>query len=132
MANQRCTHQASMIALIVSCQIVRSLYERALYPSCRHSIMLPTSRCEPLLVNTASPDRQGCLILVDDQLVAIIVRIERTEHLEPELWERWFLEAGFGPCQAPTLNSSFASPAEALDWACRQVEQRAREALTWN
>lgn len=94
--------------------------------------MLPTSRCEPLLVNTASLDQKGCLILVDDQLVAIIVRIERDERLEPELWERWFLEAGFGPCQAPTLNSSFASPAEALDWARQQVQQRARERLTLN
>ncbi|TGE01007.1 hypothetical protein EU555_05205 [Methylobacterium nonmethylotrophicum] len=94
--------------------------------------MRHTSRCEPLLVNTAGLDQQGCLILVNNQLVAVIVRIERDEHLDPELWERWFLEAGFGPCRAPTLNSSFASPAEALDWARQQVEQRAREGLTVN
>jgi len=94
--------------------------------------MVPTSHGQPLLVNTASRDQQGCLVFVDDQLVAVLVRLEPDEHLEPELWERWFVEAGFGPCRGRPRTSSFASPADALGWARQRVEQHAREDLVLN
>src|SRR4051812_2625766 len=95
-------------------------------------IMPLTSRCQPLLVNTASPDHQGYLVLVDDHLVAVLVRLEPDEHLAPELRERWFVEAGFGPCQVRGRTWSFASPADALGWARQQVEEHARESLIPN
>lgn len=88
-----------------------------------------TSRCEPLLVNTASPDEQGYLILVDNKLVAVVVRVERDDELDDTLWERWCLEAAFGPCQYAGASLTFAAPEEALAWAIGCVEAYQRGQL---
>ena len=50
---------------------------------------------QPIQVLTASEDREGCLVLVDGQLVAVLVRLSDPAH-EPLLRGSWYLEAGFG------------------------------------
>ncbi|ACA15133.1 conserved hypothetical protein [Methylobacterium sp. 4-46] len=82
-----------------------------------------------MLVNTAGPDHQGCLLFVDRRLVAVLVRLEQDAFLDPEFWGHWFLEAGFGPCQPRGRAPSFATTDEALGWARQQVEQYVREAV---
>ena len=63
----------------------------------------------------------------DYRLLAVLVRLERDEHAEPELWGQWFLEAGFGPCRGRGSETVlFASCEEAQSWACEQVERRVR------
>ncbi len=81
-----------------------------------------TARCEPLLVNTASPDQQGYLLFVDNKLVAVVVRVERDDELDATLWGRWCLEAAFGPCQHAGASLTFMAPEEALGWAVGCVE----------
>lgn len=88
-----------------------------------------TTKCEPLLVNTASPDQQGYLLFVDEKLVAVVVRIERAEDLDVTLWGRWCLEAAFGPCQHAGASLTFAAPEKALEWAVSCVEAHRRGEL---
>ncbi len=83
-----------------------------------------TSRCQPALVDTGSADEQGCLVFVDDRLVAVLVCLEPDEHVEPGFWHRWFVEAGFGPCQPDNGDRIFASQDEAVAWARERVSQR--------
>jgi hypothetical protein len=89
----------------------------------------PTTRCEPLLVNTASPDEQGYLLFVDNKLVAVLVRVERDDELDGTLWGRWCLEAAFGPCHHVGTSLTFAAPEEALEWAAACVEAHQRGQL---
>ncbi|ACA21001.1 conserved hypothetical protein [Methylobacterium sp. 4-46] len=91
--------------------------------------MSPSAHCQPVLLNTASPDHQGCLLFVDERLVAVVTRLKEGEGRQPEHRGRWFLEAGFGPCQRGADAPCFASCDEALSWARQQVEQRVRKAL---
>ena len=56
------------------------------------------STLQAVTVETGSADEDGRLVFVNDRLLAILVRLERDDHVEPEFWGRWFLEAGFGPC----------------------------------
>jgi hypothetical protein len=50
----------------------------------------------PIRVLTDSEDRDGCLVLVNDDLVGVLVRLS-ADH-GPDLAGQWFLEAGFGRC----------------------------------
>jgi hypothetical protein len=50
---------------------------------------------QPIEVLTASEDREGCLVLVDGKLAAVLVRLNDQAH-EPLLRGAWFIEAGFG------------------------------------
>jgi hypothetical protein len=59
-------------------------------------------------------DSEGNLVLADNQLAAVIVRLDG-EHHDPEHTGRWHLEAGFGKCNlryAPL----FKTPEEAGAW----------------
>jgi len=91
--------------------------------------MTSSSHCQAVLVNTAGPDHQGCLLFLDQRLVAVLVRLEEDDHLDPEFWGQWFLEAGFGPCQCHGIAPSFVTTDDALGWARRQVEQYVRQTL---
>ncbi|MBY0296264.1 MAG: hypothetical protein K2X71_09540 [Methylobacterium sp.] len=85
--------------------------------------MRRNTHCQNVLVDTGGVDEQGCLLFVDERLVAVLVRLERDDELKPELWGRWFVEAGFGPCQQANSAMTFASTDEAIAWACEQVAQ---------
>ena len=57
--------------------------------------MHPQISFQPIEVLTASEDREGCLVLVDGKLAAVLVRLNDQAH-EPLLRGAWYLEAGFG------------------------------------
>jgi hypothetical protein len=44
---------------------------------------------------TASEGREGCLVLVDGKLAAVLVRLSDQAH-NPLLGGAWYFEAGFG------------------------------------
>jgi hypothetical protein len=66
---------------------------------------------QPIEVLTASDDREGCLVLVDGQLAAVLVRLRDRAH-DPLLRGAWYLEAGFGTVR--TQDRMFASLEEAV------------------
>ncbi|MDG2520375.1 hypothetical protein P7B02_02385 [Caulobacter segnis] len=68
----------------------------------------------PVTVATDSADREGFLMLADDQLVGVIVRLAGSEH--GQLQGAFYLEAGFGRC-AVTPSATFESLDVAGAWA---------------
>jgi hypothetical protein len=64
-------------------------------------------------------DSEGRLIFANDQLSAVIVRLDGEAH-HPELKGQWHLEAGFGPCDARIAPPTFTTPEAAGSW----VKQR--------
>lgn len=77
---------------------------------------LPVLECRPILVNTASPDEKGCLVLADGHLVAVLVRVADAG-IEKD-WEElssWHMEAGFGRC-AVSVPPMFDTLADAVAW----------------
>ena len=87
---------------------------------------MPTMTFQALAVNTGSRDRTGRLAFCDDELVAVLVRLDAPGHL-PTQRGRWFLEAGFGPCSRNQV-PSFHDLDEATAWINRQVGSEARPA----
>ena len=63
------------------------------------SRLLPAFKCRPILVNTASPDEESCLVLADGRLVSVLVRVAGAGVKQggKEL-SGWHMEAGFGRC----------------------------------
>jgi hypothetical protein len=59
---------------------------------------------------TASEDREGCLVLVGDQLARMLVRLSDQAH-NPLLRGAWYFEAGFGLLDS--RHELLASPEEA-------------------
>ena len=57
-----------------------------------------TVALQPVRVDTGSADQQGCLVFVDDRLVAVLVRLSE-QHDDKA--GRWFLEHGFGRLDGP-------------------------------
>ena len=59
--------------------------------------MAPRVTLQPTAVMTGCDDREGCLVLSDGQLVAVLVRLADEVHGAKR--GLWFLEAGFGSCR---------------------------------
>ena len=57
--------------------------------------MSPQITFQPIEVLTASEDREGCLVLANGKLAAVLVRLNDAAH-DPLLRGAWFIEAGFG------------------------------------
>ena len=74
---------------------------------------------QPMQVATGSRDREGLLVLSDNRLMAVLVRLSDPQH--GGLTGTWFLEAGFGPCASVRMHV-FETVEQAQDW----VEQRMR------
>ena len=93
-------------------------------PGLRHpqpSRPLPVLGCRPILVNTASPDEKGCLVLADRCLVAVLVRVVDTgEGQGREKLSGWQMEAGFGRC-AVSVPPLFDTLADAAAWMRTQL-----------
>lgn len=68
----------------------------------------------PVAVATDSADREGYLMLADDELVGVIVKLAGREH--GKLQGAFYLEAGFGRC-AVMPSETFASLENAGAWA---------------
>ncbi len=64
----------------------------------------------------------GCLVFADGVLVAVISHLEET--VDGELKHRWYLEAGFGPCDGVIPHPVFASKDEAWAWVSARVDER--------
>jgi hypothetical protein len=71
----------------------------------------------PMRVLIDGHDADGRLILADNPLAAVFVRLDGTHH-DPEHKGQWHLEAGFGRCNVrdPSL---FRTPEEAGAWVNR-------------
>lgn len=82
---------------------------------------LPAFECRPILVNTASPDEKGCLVLADGRLVSVLVRVAGAggEQGGQEL-SGWHMEAGFGRC-AVSVPLLFDTLAAAIVWMRTQL-----------
>ena len=50
---------------------------------------------QPVRIDTAGPDEEGCLFFHDARLVAVFVRLSE-QHVS-DIAGMWFLEHGFGP-----------------------------------
>lgn len=78
--------------------------------------MRPKISFQPIEVVTASEDREGCLVLADGKLAAVLVRLNDPAH-DPMLRGAWYLEAGFGFIES--RHDLFASLEEAADFVAR-------------
>ena len=78
---------------------------------------------QPMRVLIDGHDSEGNLILADNQLAAVIVRLDGTHH-DPEHKGRWHLEAGFGKCNARDA-PLFKTPEEAGAWVEQTLMSKA-------
>lgn len=82
--------------------------------------MSPQITFQPMRVLIDGHDAEGRLILANDQLTAVIVRLDGKTH-GAALRGRWHLEAGFGKCDMGQANAIlWGTPEEAGRW----VEER--------
>ncbi len=79
---------------------------------------------ERTLVNTLSDDAESQLVRADNNLVAVLVRMDGEEH--DDLRGYWLLEAGFGPC-AHNRFQVFRTLDDAAKWV--RAAHRASRAL---
>lgn len=86
--------------------------------------MPATINLQPVRMRTESKDTTGRLAFVNDELVAIFVRLDDRIHEGGQLGQ-WFLEAGFGPCSREG-SPCFESLAAASAWIKRRVEAAVR------
>jgi hypothetical protein len=68
-------------------------------------------------------DTDGYLVLADNQLAAVIVRLDGS-HRDPERQGRWHLEAGFGKCNIRDAPLS-KTPEEAEAWVEQTLTRKA-------
>lgn len=85
---------------------------------------LPALEFRPTLVNTSSPDEEGCLVLADGLLVAVLVHVACI-HVEQSKAapSGWQMEAGFGCCAVP-VPPLFDTLADAGAWLRTQLGAR--------
>ena len=85
-------------------------------------VMIRNIAFQPLRVLIDGHDSEGSLVLADNQLAAVIVRLDG-EHHALEHAGRWHLEAGFGKCDkrdAPL----FTTPEEARAWVEQTLNRK--------
>lgn len=70
----------------------------------------------PVQVRTGSADKNGMLMLLDDQLIVVLV--ELSDKIHGEACGRWALESTFGLFN-PSAPETFASIDQAWDWIRR-------------
>ena len=70
-------------------------------------------------IATGSPDHDGFLEFADDTLVAVFVRLEDEAH--GDVRGQWFLEAGFGRCNASLGHLSFKLPDDVQRWVLNRL-----------
>ena len=77
----------------------------------------------PMRVLIDGHDADGRLILADNQLAAVFVRLDGTHH-DPEHKGLWHLEAGFGRCNTRDA-PLFKTPEEAGAWVEQTLMSKA-------
>ena len=78
---------------------------------------------QPLRVLIDGHDSEGNLVLADNQLAAVIVRLDG-EHHGPDNKGWWHLEAGFGKCSVRDA-PLFKPPDEAGAWVEQTLMRKA-------
>jgi hypothetical protein len=78
----------------------------------------------PMRVLIDGHDSEGNLILADNQLAAVIVRLDGEYH-DLEHKGLWHLEAGFGKCSVRVAPPAFTTPKEAGAWVEQTLMGRA-------
>jgi hypothetical protein len=78
---------------------------------------------QPMRVLIDGHDSQGNLVLADNQLAAVIVRLD-AEHHGPEHKGLWHLEAGFGHCDVRIAPPPFTTPEKAGAWVRKTLMGR--------
>ncbi len=76
---------------------------------------------QPVIVNTGEGGQDGLLVFVARQLVAVLVLLEGKHNPDATHRGKWFLEAGFGPCQDWNRGQIFETQNEAIAWVQDQV-----------
>jgi hypothetical protein len=82
--------------------------------------MAPLLTAQPIRVATSRHGDDGCLVLADDVLVAVLVLL--SDQYGPDSG-RWFLEASFGPIGS-SAHPTFADLAEAQAWVAEHLVRR--------
>jgi len=83
---------------------------------------LPVLVCRPVLVDTASPDEKGCLVLANGRLVSVLVRVANIGvEQDREQMSGWQMEAGFGRCAVAVL-PLFDTLGDALGWVRERLD----------
>ena len=89
--------------------------------------MSPQLKLQPAKLATTSCDRTACLLFLDGDLSAVLVRLDEEAHGHER--GSWFLEIGFGPCEV-TPPPLFATMDAAQTWVLARHEQTKPPALT--
>ena len=79
---------------------------------------------QPVKVLVDGHDSEGRLIFANDQLSAVIVRLDGDAHA-PDYKNLWNLEAGFGKCSVRVAPPAFTTPKEAGAWVEQTLMGRA-------
>ena len=77
----------------------------------------------PMRVLIDGHDSEGYLVLADNQLAAVFVRLDG-EHHDLERGGLWHLEAGFGKCNTRDV-PLFKTPDEASAWVEQSLTRKA-------
>jgi hypothetical protein len=80
--------------------------------------MEPHITCQPVRVAVGKTGEQGFLVFADGLLMAVITHLHAVDE---RLEGKWFVEAGFGPCNE-IVPPIFDSPDEAQRWVFRAVQ----------
>ena len=76
---------------------------------------------QPVAVDTASPDRDGMLVMANGMLVGVLVHLDTPDH-EHQVGN-WFVEAAFGGLQG-ARPKPFDTLDEATRWFRLQLRRR--------
>lgn len=70
----------------------------------------------PIVVDTGTSDREGCLALVNGQLVAVLTRLDLGIHSEPGHAGQWHVEVAFPSHVKPPRDTLFADLDQCRTW----------------
>lgn len=91
-----------------------------MHRSVHPSVTSPSLAFRDIRVGTNSADEEGWLVLLDDRLAAVVVRLS-DDHDEPELKGKLFMEAGFGRFRL-AMQVTWADQDEARRWFLARLE----------
>lgn len=86
--------------------------------------MPPHVTFQPIGVLINGHDSDGRLILADDQLAAVVVRLDVEMHSAADRGP-WYLEAGFGKCAASSSGLLWATPEAVGQWVVDRLAGKA-------
>lgn len=70
----------------------------------------------PIAIDTGTADREGCLALVNDHLVAVLTRLDPEMHQDTGCAGHWHVEAAFSTAVRVPKDSTFANLEQYRAW----------------